>query len=265
MRSRFCILPALVVLASLIAGCSLPDVLPGTRGQGATRPGNLPYAKKVRGRKLSQDEENRLLGAKMHNDMGLVEFQKKHYDLAAQRFRLALRLVPDYIDAMNNLGRSQYAEGKFGAALAAYEEALSLARAIEPQNSHTQASIHANIGDLHRQREDYDKAILAYQQVLKLQPGLPRAHYEMGNLYLKQGKSRDAKWHFSQTLELDARFNKALVGRAIANNLLGEYREAWDDVLALEEEGFEVNEGLRKAIIKGLREKNADQRFRVGG
>lgn len=216
------------------------------------------------GRQLSREEENRLLGARMHNQVGLDAFSKEDYEAAIQRFGQALSLVPDYVAALNNLGRAYYAVGKFGAALGSYERALALARSMPGRNDRELASIHANIGDVHRQRQEYTDAVTEYLEVLHLAPNMPRAHYELGNLYLKQGRNKDAIYRFTKTLELDARFDKALVGRAIAYNLQGQYAKAWADIVTLEDRGFDVHPELREQVMKGLEHERTKGDYRPG-
>ncbi len=263
-----------ILACVLVTGCEMPNPFSGSGG-GGSRPKqaegqsgpNLTggiYDRSVHGGKLSQEEENRLIGANMHNQLGMEAFSNGDYEIAIERFQLAIRQAPDYIDAINNLGRAYYETGKFGAALTAYEHALALTEAIEPGNVTVLASIHANIGDVHRQRKEYTQAVAEYMEVQRLAPNTPRVYYELGNLYLKQGKMADAVAKFSRTLELDARFDKARLGRAIAYNLAGRYQEAYQDIAQLEQLGYDVNPGLKRAVVEKLKESREAARFRPG-
>lgn len=259
------------LICLLICGCNIPNPLSGFKRGGSKGPNKVEispeadiYYRDKAGKRLSMEEKNNLTGARMHNKSGMAAYQGKQYATAAEHFRMALRLVPDYVDAMNNLGRTLYAQGLFEEALIAYNQALKTVLKLEPDNDMVLANIHANMGDTYRQTRRYDKALEHYQEVLALKPKLPRAQYEMGNLYLKQGKPAEAKGHFQHALELDPRFDKALLGRAISNNLLKQYTEAWQDIMLLEERGYEINEGLRKSTIRGLEKEREGKRFRPG-
>ncbi|MHC4873418.1 MAG: tetratricopeptide repeat protein [Planctomycetota bacterium] len=246
----------LLAAAVLLQGCPL-DAVPAVRGRGL-------YERQLLGEKLGTKEKNITTMAKMHNDVGLVEFQKGRYLNAADRFTKAITAVPDYVDAVNNLGRTYYMMGKFGQAMATLKKAQAIAESQRLNNKTILAGIHANIGDIHRQREEYSDAILEYQEVLRLAPLMPRAHYEIGNLYLKQGKYKQAIYRFDKTLELDIKYNKALLNRAICYYCIDEPEKSWKDILKLEERGFDINPKFREKVVKSLKLLKRKEGFQPG-
>ncbi len=238
----------LFVVAILLQGCDSGSVstYKGFGGKGI-------YEKKMLGKKLSKKEENIANMAKMNNEVGLSEFQKRRFDKAVVRFKKAIEVIPDYVDAVNNLGRTYYMMGKFGAALVTLKQAQKIAEGQGIDNKKILSSIHANIGDIYRQRKKYNDAIMEYQEVLRLTPILPRAHYEIGSMFLKQGKYKQAIYRFNKALELDINHNKALLDRAISWYCIDEPKKAWQDIIEIENRGLSVNEGFKHKVLRGLK------------
>lgn len=247
----------MLTTALLLQGCIPLDAVSTVKGRGL-------YERQLLGEKLGTREKNITTMAKMHNDVGLVEFQKGRYLNAAKRFNKAIAAVPDYVDAINNLGRTYYMMGKFGQAMATLKRAQLIAESQRLDNKNILAGIHANIGDIHRQREAYTDAILEYQEVLRLAPLMPRAHYEIGNLYLKQGKYKQAIYRFDKTLELDIKYNKALLNRAICFYCIDEPEKAWKDILQLEQRGFDINPKFKEKVVKELKLLKRKEGFQPG-
>jgi len=76
--------------------------------------------------------------AKKLNHRGLERLTKREYDASVELFRQALKIKPDYADALNNLGKALDALGKDDEAIGEFDQALKLA----PEN----AVIHSNKG-----------------------------------------------------------------------------------------------------------------------
>jgi tetratricopeptide (TPR) repeat protein len=68
--------------------------------------------------------------ALVHNALGYAYFAQEQYDLAIRQYKEALKLQPDYVNALNNLGHAYERKQLTPSALEAYEQAL----AIDPKN-----------------------------------------------------------------------------------------------------------------------------------
>lgn len=68
--------------------------------------------------------------APIYNAMGYAYFSQEQYDLAIRQYKEALKLKPDYISALNNLGHAYERKNLSAQALEAYEETLK----SDPQN-----------------------------------------------------------------------------------------------------------------------------------
>lgn len=74
------------------------------------------------------EPENQAL---IHNAMGYAYFAQEQYDTAIRQYKEALKLYPDYVTALNNLGNVYEKKQMIVKALESYEEALK----HEPNNS----------------------------------------------------------------------------------------------------------------------------------
>ncbi|NJL46246.1 MAG: tetratricopeptide repeat protein [Leptolyngbyaceae cyanobacterium SM2_5_2] len=79
-------------------------------------------------KQIADDEtENAAL---VYNALGYTYFAQEQYDLAIRNYKEALKLMPDYVTALNNLGHSYERKQLMNQALETYESALTL----EPKN-----------------------------------------------------------------------------------------------------------------------------------
>ncbi|BAS57502.1 tetratricopeptide TPR_1 repeat-containing protein [Leptolyngbya boryana NIES-2135] len=68
--------------------------------------------------------------AAVYNALGFAYFAQEQYDLAIKQYKEALKLLPEYVTALNNLGHSYERKQLASPALECYEQAL----VIEPSN-----------------------------------------------------------------------------------------------------------------------------------
>ncbi|MFB2897725.1 tetratricopeptide repeat protein [Aerosakkonemataceae cyanobacterium BLCC-F50] len=75
----------------------------------------------------NEDAENKAL---IYNGLGFSYFAQEQYDLAIRQYKEALKLNPQYVTAINNLGHAYEKKKLTAPALQAYEDVLK----IEPNN-----------------------------------------------------------------------------------------------------------------------------------
>src|SRR3954467_9424519 len=93
----------------------------------------------------------------MLNKIGIAYHQMMQLDNARKSYEQALKLKPDYVEAMNNLGTVYYARKSFRRAISWYNKALKVAG--EDGKS---ASIYMNLGTAYFARKQYEKATESY-------------------------------------------------------------------------------------------------------
>ncbi len=150
--------------------------------------------------------------ALLHNKIGITNLQMGQLDEAKRGFRDALKADKNFPEAHNNLGVLYYMQKKYGDAVKEYEQALKLRQS---------ASFYANLGNAHFAQKDFEKAALAFQQAIALDPrvldrrsNLPGASAQLPNpqdeatfsfvlakIFSKQGDLDRALQHLRMAME----------------------------------------------------------------
>lgn len=147
---------------------------------------------------------------------------------AADCYRDALRLNPNFAEAYNNLGYVLRQQGRFAEATAMLDMALAInpdlgpahlnqgivaatsgrhdaaeqffrqAAAFMPENP----ECHWRLGDLLVELDRHEQAIPAYQVALALHPELPETRINLGSVYYNLGRWDEAQRHYRIALEI---------------------------------------------------------------
>jgi len=88
----------------------------------------------------------------------------------------------------------------------------------------------ADLGSFHAESGMYEKAVKAYDQLIKLTPKLHGAYYNRGVLYGKWGKHRHAVKDFTKSIKLSPETVKYHMARAISFKELKKYSRACADL-----------------------------------
>jgi tetratricopeptide (TPR) repeat protein len=109
-------------------------------------------------------------------------------DNARKYYEQAVRLKPDYAEAINNLGTVYYARKSFSRAIRYYRKALKY--------SPNSASIYSNLGTAYFARKKYKEAMETYQTALKLDPNVFENRGSYGVLLEERNVEERANFHF---------------------------------------------------------------------
>jgi len=74
--------------------------------------------------KMNEDETEPENKALIYNALGFSYFAQEQYDLAIRNYKDALKLYPDYVIALNNLGNAYEKKQMINKAIETYEETL---------------------------------------------------------------------------------------------------------------------------------------------
>lgn len=122
------------------------------------------------------------------NKTGIAYHQLMQLDNAKKNYDQAIRLKPNYAEAVNNLGTVHYARKNYRRAISCYQRALKLA----PDS----ASIYSNLGTALFARKRYDEAAQAFQTALRLDPEVFERHSSYGVLLQERSVEERAKFHY---------------------------------------------------------------------
>ena len=168
-------------------------------------------------RDLTQKQES----AEVYYNIGYIKTVQKLYEEAIIAFRKAVqldRLFAKAYEAMGRayqkLGRNKEAQECFQKAADLYlgkeriqdaEAVLNEIMQIDPDS----VNIYNSLGVLYRKKGDVGEALKNYRKALNVHPEEPYIHFNIGRLYLEMEEKEKAKFHFEQSLKLDANFQDA--------------------------------------------------------
>ena len=170
-------------------------------------------------------------GAK-YNNIGLALHALGKLDAAAENYRKALRLKPDFAEAHNNLGLTLQDQGQVNTAIEHYRKAIS----IRPDNPEAYYNWGISLQGMGKPNE----AITCYRKAFALKPNYVEALNNLGLVYLGQGKPDEAVAYLRQVLSCKPDYVEAhsnliyaldVTDGASASTLLDE-RKRWDEVHA---------------------------------
>lgn len=168
--------------------------------------------------------------AVLWNKTGIAYHQLVQLDLARKAYEQAIKLRPDYMEAINNLGTIYYARKSYRRAISYYQRAVKLA----PDDVRS-ASIYMNLGTAFFARKKYEECAEANQVALKLDPEVFERHGNYGVMLEERNVEERAKYHY---------YIAKLYAKSGRNDLALQY--------------------LRKALEEGFKEKdklNKDPEF----
>jgi|HubBroStandDraft_4_1064222.scaffolds.fasta_scaffold78153_2 tetratricopeptide (TPR) repeat protein len=126
--------------------------------------------------------------AVLANKIGIAYHQMLDLEDARKYYERAVKLHPNYAEAINNLGTVYYARKSYRRSITQYKKALR----ITPES----ASILSNLGTSYFARKNYDLAFATYQQALKLDPEVFEHRSTMGILLQERTVDERAKFHY---------------------------------------------------------------------
>jgi tetratricopeptide (TPR) repeat protein len=119
-----------------------------------------------------------------HFQKGNEYIQTGQFDKAAAEFEAVLKVEPERVSALTNLGVAYYNLGRLDDAIAQYQKALELGS--------DDADIRSNLAAAYVQKNDLAQALVEYQKSIAINPKLAQAHFGLAVVYLQQGQNDQA-------------------------------------------------------------------------
>lgn len=153
--------------------------------------GDIFMARKMYREAIETFREGSLKDPVLLNKTGIAYHQLTQLDNARKSYEQAIKIKPDYVEALNNLGTVYYAKKSPRRAISWYNRALKIA----PEETKS-ASIYMNLGTAYFARKRYDQATEAYQTALRLDPDVFERHGNFGVMLEERSVEERGKYHF---------------------------------------------------------------------
>jgi len=129
-----------------------------------------------------------------HYNLGRLLHEDGKYEEAAEHYRRAIKLKPDYRDAHNNLGIVLCELGQYEESEPAYRRALEIEDYVSPHN---------NLADLYIRQGRLEEAEAEVLIALELKPDSVVSVHTYAQVLAAQGRLDEAEEWFRQVLDLD--------------------------------------------------------------
>jgi tetratricopeptide (TPR) repeat protein len=134
-------------------------------------------------------------------NLGIALVNKGNYDEAVSCFTKVLKIDPRNTNARMNLANALFEQAKSEKAISIYKEILK----TDPENADT----HFNIAIVLTSEGKINKAVLHYNEAIRINPKYSKAHYYLGDILLDQGKINEAFSHFAMAIQFKPDFVQA--------------------------------------------------------
>ncbi|MEL7367748.1 MAG: tetratricopeptide repeat protein [Myxococcota bacterium] len=166
----------------------------GDKGDTDGRAENYKEARSHLIRLLEMNPNN--FNARHH--LGLMDLLEKRYAAAEQNFKRCLEIDPENPVCSYNLGNTYLETSRCGDAIQAFITALRTKTA-----SDVSVGARQNLGVAYELCARNDGAIKQFLDRIKLDPGNPTHHFDLGNIYAEKGLPDQAVNEWENTVKLD--------------------------------------------------------------
>ena len=155
--------------------------------------------------------------AKAHFDLGLQAMKDGDFSLAEGELRKAHHFCQNRASILLNLSSALMLQEKWPEALIFCLQLL----AIEPNDYEG----HINFGICHLKTNNPDLALSEFNRAIEIDPYLPAAMINKGNLLLEQNLFSEARHYLQQALQINPNSEEALIGLGNLHNELKDYKQ----------------------------------------
>lgn len=148
--------------------------------------------------------------ADVFNMIGVVEHIEGKFETAIKMFKEALKINPNYTEALLNLAVLYNDLGHYGDAKKLYSNlhktSKTKQRQIEPVLKGKLSNLHANIGDIYRGLGLYPHAIEEYKKALELNPTYVDIRTKLGISYRENGELAKSLAELKKVVQADQKY-----------------------------------------------------------
>ena len=136
-------------------------------------------------------------------DLGLAYDQRELPDKALSHFEKALKIKPDYPEALNAIGSVYAKRGQVELARQAFQKAMD-----NPFYKTPQIAAY-NIGRLYEKKDDLDRALTNYQLAVKFDPQFGMAWLRIGHILEQLNRADEARHAYGNAVKGIARSGRS--------------------------------------------------------
>lgn len=174
-------------------------------------------------------------GEILHNLTGALNAGLGRLNEAVAHYDQAIRLAPDFFEALNNRGNALVDLKRLDEALASFDEALRL----NPHYADAHLNRAVTLGKLKRA----DEALAAFDTGIRLNPNQPEAYNNRGNILIGRHRLREALKDYDAAIRLRPTYAEAFLNRGNALKLM----RRPEDAIASYDRAIELNPALVEA------------------
>jgi tetratricopeptide (TPR) repeat protein len=152
--------------------------------------------------------------------LGIVLFELGELDEATRQLERAIQFEPDWPKSRLYLGRVRERQGRHEEAVRHFGAALG----IDPNLKEARIGL----ADALAGTGAFDQAKEQYKILLGAEPDSPFLHGELGRLYKREGRPKDALACCDRALELDSKYHEAWNNKGVILEALGRFAAAAD-------------------------------------
>ena len=138
---------------------------------------------------------NKNLQIKETFNLAIKNHQEDKTDIAQELYNQVLKIDPNHLVTLNNLGIIFKELGEHQKAKDCYEKIII--------NSPNYTSAHNNLGIIFQDLRETQKAKDCYEQAIEIDPNYVVAYINLGNVYKDLGKEQKAKDCYEKAIEID--------------------------------------------------------------
>ncbi|WP_415286915.1 tetratricopeptide repeat protein [Candidatus Pelagibacter sp. Uisw_104] len=152
------------------------------------------------------------------NNLGSISRVLGEDEKAKSYYEKVIEINPNYPITHYNMGNIFKKKGEIQKAISCYEKAIT----IDPNY----ISPHINLGIIFQELAEDDKAKDCYEKVIIIEPNYTIAHNNLGNIFKKLGEHKKAISCFEKAIEINPDFTEANYNLGVIFHELGKYEKA---------------------------------------
>jgi tetratricopeptide (TPR) repeat protein len=158
--------------------------------------------------------------------LGRLDYDQHFYNPAIQNFQHAIELDPTMGRAFDNLGLCYYYENQNDLAVKNFERAIQLDR----ESGHPSPWPYLNLGITEQFLNHAVEAEKYLREAIRLDPGLAKAHFQLGTVLEDKGESESALTELKEAARLEPSYPEPHMAMARLYHKLGQEDAAREEV-----------------------------------